>query len=294
MFRIVVLGSGGAIPSPNRNVSCVGIRHNGKVYVFDACEGMQKQMMKYKLSYYKTCAIFISHLHPDHFLGIPGLAYTLQLSNFEGTLRIIGPKGIKRVVEGLLAGNVPKFMRIEEFHKEGVVFENGDLSVLAFKVKHSNTSYGYEVKQKGIRKFDEEKAKMLGIKGRMFRDIEEKGCLIVGKKKIMLDDVSWIKDGKRIVYTGDTIKCNNVAEHAKHADVLIHDATFIEADRKDADEKMHATALDAAKTAEEAECGILVLIHISNKYKSDEEHIKEAKNIFGEAIVAKDGLEIHI
>lgn len=294
MFRIVMLGSGGALPSPNRNVSCVGIRYNGKVYAFDACEGMQKQMMKYKLSYYKTYAIFISHLHPDHYLGIPGLVYTLQLSKFDSKLHIIGPKGIKRVVKNLLIGNVPEFVDVNEFEEEGIVMEGDGIYVKAFKVKHGDSSYGYVMVQQDVVKFYEEKAKKMGIRGKMFKEIAEKKMLNINGKRVKLDEVSWVKKGRKIVYTGDTVYCDNVVRNSKGADVLIHDATFTETERKDANEKMHATSLDAAKTAKDAECELLVLTHISNKYKNDEAHLNEAKPVFSNSVVAKDGLEIHI
>ena len=107
MFKLVILGSGGSIPTPSRNTTSIGVKVKGDVYAFDACEGMQKQMMKFKLSFFKTKAIFITHLHPDHYLGIPGLIYTLQLSNYNSKLEIIGPKGTEKLIRNLLNNKIP-------------------------------------------------------------------------------------------------------------------------------------------------------------------------------------------
>jgi len=294
MFRIVLLGSGGSIPSPERCVSCVGIRCNGRVYTFDACEGLQRQMMRAKLSYFKTSAIFISHLHPDHFIGIPGLIYTLQLSEYKDELHIIGPPGTKEVVNNLLLGNVPSFVKVKEFEGEGEVYACDEFRVSAFKVKHSKHSYGYVLEEREKLKFHEEKAKALGINGRLFREIEEKGHVEINGKAIKLEDVAWKKAGKKIVYSGDTVYDENVVMNSKDADLLIMDATFTEEHRKDADEKMHATAKDAAEIAKRAGCKKLVLTHISSRYKDIKGHVEEAKELFEEAIVAEDGLEITV
>ncbi|MEM3364349.1 MAG: ribonuclease Z [Candidatus Micrarchaeia archaeon] len=294
MFRIVMLGSGGSIPSPTRNVSCLGIRSEGKVFLFDACEGVQRQMMKHKLSYFKTAAVLVSHLHPDHFLGIPGLVYTLQLSDYNGELQIIGPVGIKEIVENLLLGNVPPFIKVKEFGGEEVVYECDEFSISTFRVRHSRQSYGFVLQESDSLKFYEEKAKSLGIKGPMFREIEREGKIRVNGKEITLEDVTWKKAGKRIVYSGDAVYDENIVVNAKNADLLIMDATFIEKDRKDADEKMHATAKDAAEIAKKAGCKRLVLTHISNRYTDVKAHLEEAIGIFKNTTVAEDGLEINI
>lgn len=294
MFRIVMLGSGGSIPSPTRSVSCIGIRSGRKVFVFDACEGLQKQMMSNRLSYFKTTAIFISHLHPDHFLGIPGLVYTLMLSEYKGELQVIGPPGTKKVVESLLIGNVPKFVKVKEFEEDGEVYRCDEFSVSAFRVRHANHSYGFVLQENEKLKFYEEKAKGLGIRGAMFKEIEKNGSINISGRTIMLEDVTWKKKGKKIVYSGDTVYDENVVMNAQDADLLIMDASFLEKDRKDADEKMHATAKDAGEIARRANCKKLVLTHISNRYSELEPHVDEAKKLFGNVVAAEDGLEISV
>ncbi|MCX8206120.1 MAG: MBL fold metallo-hydrolase, partial [Candidatus Micrarchaeota archaeon] len=200
MFRVVMLGSGAAIPSPGRCVSCVGIRYKGKVYLFDACEGVQRQMMQFKLSYYKTAAIFISHLHPDHYLGIPGLLYTLQLSDFSGTLEIIGPRGTKRLVDGLMNGNTPPFAKVHEFSGAMQVYAGEGFSVRSFRAEHGVESYGFVLQQESKVKFNERKAKSLGISGPMFSEILKNGKITVGGKEILLSEVSRTVQGLSLIH----------------------------------------------------------------------------------------------
>ena len=290
-----MLGSGASIPSPSRSVSCLGMRYDGNVYCFDACEGLQKQMMTFKLSYSKVKVIFISHLHADHYLGIPGLVYTLVMSDFTGKLKIVGPKGTLEIINSFFVSRVPSFVEIVEFTEESIVYEDKEFTVSAFKVEHINGSYGFVFQENDKRNFNEEKCIQLGIKGVMFSELEDNGKIkIAGKKEILIDEVSILSKGKKIVYTGDTIYCDNVLKHAKNSDLLIHDATFTEQHSEDAKEKRHATAKDAAKMATFTNSKKLILTHISNRYKTGEEHFKEAIEIFENTLVAEDGLEVEL
>lgn len=289
-----MLGSGAAIPSPDRCVSCVGIRHRGKVYLFDACEGVQRQMMRFKLSYYKTVAIFISHLHPDHYLGLPGLIYTLQLSDFNGKLEIIGPRGTQEIVHGLMNRRVPAFVKVHEFSGAMQVYSTEGFTVRSFVAEHGVEAYGFVLQQDCKIKFNEKKAKALGIQGPMFSEILKNGKITINEKEILLGDVSRVVQGRKIVYSGDTVYSERTIDEAAGADLLIHDATFTELHREDADMKMHATALDAARVASAAKCKRLILTHISNRYDDTKAHLKEAKMAFRRTRVAKDGLEIDI
>lgn len=294
MVKVVMLGSGASIPSPTRSVSCVGIKYEGNVYLFDACEGVQKQLMTYKLSYSKVKLILLSHLHADHYLGLPGLAYTLSMNDYNGKLKIMGPKGTEEVINSLFIGKVPPFIEVSEFNGEEIVYEEKEFNIRAFKVEHINGSYGFVFEENEKRHFNEDKCHGLGIEGVMFSELSENGKIKVGKKEILIDEVSELTKGKKITYSGDTIYCDNVFKYGKNSDLLIHDATFTEQHSEDAKEKRHATSKDAAKMATFTNSKQLILTHISNRYKTGEDHLKEAKEIFENTLVAEDGLEIEL
>jgi len=292
MIRLVVLGSGGAVPSPERNLTSIAMRYCGNVYLFDCAEGTQRQMMKYGISYAKVRMIFLTHLHGDHIFGIPGLVRTLMMIERKEKLEIYGPIGTRRRITNLIGGEsdiveiyeISPGFEIELEGKDGAV-------IRAFKTEHTNNSLGYVFEEREKRRFDKEKCKELGVRGRMFRILEEKGEVEKNGRKIRIEEVTYIKPGRKIVYTGDTMFCSEVVKNSKNADILFHEATFMESEREDANEDKHSTVLDAARVAKEANVKKLVLIHISNRYKNPRKMEEEGKTIFENLKVAEDGDE---
>ncbi len=310
MIRVVMLGTSASVPSIARNLVSVGLRYAGDVYLFDCGEGTQRQMMRYGLSYARVRAIFISHLHADHYLGIAGLCHTLKMIGRKNDeeLLIVGPRGIARVVEGL--GCSYNFVKVKEVEAGGsgragageveVYRGRGEsrgsegFAVRAFAVEHGRNALGYVFEEDAGKNYDKAKCDALGIKGVMFRELEKKGEITVGGKKVKVADVSRPKKGKKIVYTGDTHMCEAVVKAAKEADVLIHDGTFGEERRAEADEREHATAGDAAKVAKKAGAKLLIVTHISNRYEKPDALLKEARQVFANTKIANDGMELDL
>jgi len=289
MLQIIFLGTSGSTPTKERSMPSFAVKHEGELFLFDCGEGTQRQMMKYKVGYGKLKAVFISHTHLDHFIGLYGLIETLHLTmTFPKPVEVYAPRGF----EGLLI-NRYKFINVKEI-KEGVVYKGKDFKVSAFKVKHGREAYGFVFEEEPKRKFNEKKAHSLGLKGKMFREIQEKGFVKVGKKKIKLDDVSWEEKGKKIVYSGDTFPCENVVKAAKNADVLIHEATLDDEWKKEAEEREHSTSSGAAKTAKKAKAKKLILTHMSPRYRDASPILKQAKKIFPDVVIAKDGMVVNV
>jgi ribonuclease Z len=294
MIRIVVLGSGGAVPAPDRALPSIAMRYEGEVYLFDCAEGTQRQMMKYGISYAKVKAIFISHLHGDHIFGIPGLVHTLRFIDRKEKLLIFGPPGTKERIDGLMGGemNIIEVVEVDENWKYEFKGKERNCIFTAFKVNHIKNSFGYVFKEEVAPRFDVEVCKKHGIKGCMFKTLQTKGEIEIKGKKITLADVTYSKPGKKIVYTGDTTYLKETVKQAKDADVLLHEATFLEKDREKADETKHSTALDAAKVAKEANAKQLVMFHLSTRHKDTKEVEIEAKKEFDNSSAAFDSMEI--
>ncbi|MDO8554639.1 MAG: ribonuclease Z [Candidatus Micrarchaeota archaeon] len=292
MFSITFLGTAGSMPTPERNVPAVAIKYEGKIFLFDCGEGTQRQMMKYKVGYGSLDAVFLSHLHLDHFLGVYGLIETLHLTSPNPKpVLFFAPKQF----EQLLINKYP-FVRIEET-KKGELFRAKGFSISAFPVKHSQNSYGFVFEEEEKIKFDEKKAKSLGLKGKMFSEIQTKGSLTINGKKIKLEDITWIKPGRKVVYTGDTAPISETVKAAKDADLLIHEATFSEEKKEEAKERFHSTAMQAAEIAKKANVKKLILTHISSRYSSQEELkklLEEARSIFPNCEIAFDGQQISL
>lgn len=293
MIKLVILGSGGSVPSPTRSLPSVGVRYFGNVYLFDCGEGTQRQMMMYGLSYAKVRMIFLTHLHADHLLGVGGLMQTLKMNERKEPILIFGPAGSERRVMSLLDSEYPFDISVREID-ESFSLKEEKFSVAAFRTNHNVRSIGYVFKERDSWNFDKEKAERLGIRGRMFRKLEREGEIVVGKKRVKLEDVTKPKAGKKVVYTGDTTPCQSVIDASKGADVLIHDATFSEEHEKEAREKCHSTASQAAEVAKKAKVKKLILVHISNRYKDPSPLEKEARRVFRNSEVGFDGMELYI
>ena len=294
MIRVVILGSSASIPTPERGLSAVGIRYFGDVYLFDCGEGTQRQMMKYQLSYAKTKAIFITHLHLDHLAGIAGLMQTLKMIGRKEPIFIFGPDGTQKYLSSILKITTYPFEVIVKDVDGKFHFNGENFKITSFSVEHNIESLGYVFQENDKWNFDKEKADKFGIKGRMFRKLENEGKITIRNKVVKLEEVVIPKKGKKIVYSGDTKKCRNVAIASKDADLLIHDGTFDEKLEEEAKEKAHSTVTQAAEIAKKAKAKRLVLTHISNRYKNTDELEKQAKKIFKNSQVAFDGMEILI
>ena len=143
-------------------------------------------------------------------------------------------------------------------------------------------------------KFHEEKAHSLGLQGRMFKEIQQKGSMKVGGKTIDLDDITWKRPGRKIVYSGDCFPDRHLIEAAKGADILIHEGTFDASLKEEATERQHSTVEDAARTAKEAGVKQLFITHISPRYSDMAPLIEQAKAIFPASEIAVDGLSIDV
>ena len=289
-LQITFLGTTASVPTPERVLPSVALKWQGSIYLFDCGEGTQRRMMQEKIGYGSVAGIFITHLHLDHFLGIYGLIETLHLLQpVPKKLSIFTPKGFE------LIHRYPFLNHHAIKPRGGLLLDAPDFSIHAFTVKHTKNSYGFIFEEKERRKFDEQKAHAKGLKGTMFTEIQKKGSLIINGKKINLDEISWIKPGRKIVYSGDCAPSASLVKAAKGADLLIHESTFATDKKQEAKERSHSTAQDAAEIAKKANVTQLILTHVSPRYSEKEKLdalLQEAKSIFQNTVIACDGFQV--
>jgi ribonuclease Z len=286
MLRITFLGTSGSIPTLERGMPSIAVKYEKELMLWDCGEGTQRQLMKYKVGYGSINAIFISHPHLDHYLGMYGLLETLRLSSpSPRPVSIFLPRAVD--VRDYGFADVKKL-------RSGKLYSPPGFTVSAFPVKHCRSSYGFVFQEDDKVKFHEKKAHSLGLKGDLFRKIQEKGKVKTSKGVIRLGDVSWVKKGRKIVYTGDTLPHSNIIEKAQGADLLIHEATFDPLLKDEAEERMHSTTVDAATAAKQAQVKRLVLTHISPRYSDVEALVRDARRIFYNTEVAYDGMAIDV
>ncbi len=295
-MKIVFLGTGGTYPSKIRNVTSVAVQLPGEVVMFDCGEGTQRQLMRSSVSFMKISTIFISHLHADHFLGIPGLVQSMSLNGRENDLRIIGPMGTKKNVQSMLRLGYFKsgFRVLAEDINPKSMLDFGDYTVRCVEAEHSIPSLAYSLEEKPRPgRFDLKKARKLSIpEGPLYRRLQEGKPIKVGDRKILPEQVLGPpRPGRKLVYSGDTKPSKTIVKLAKNADVLIHDCTLDSSHSKLASDFGHSTAAEAATVAKAAKVGTLFLVHLSPRYESHEVLEEEARSIFKESVVAQDLME---
>jgi ribonuclease Z len=289
MVDVLFAGTGASVPSRERSLPCVAVRAGRDIILFDCGEGSQRQIMISPLSFMKIKAIFVTHLHGDHLLGIPGLLQTMSMSGRKDELLLVGPNGFIECMNGLLraSGSEPEYDVDIIEASDGDTFVFKEFTVRAFFTEHNVISIGFVFEENDRPgKFDKTKAGSLGLApGPDFSRLQN-GETVNGVRPE--DVIGAVRKGRRIVYSGDTVKCSRVAEAAENADVLIHEATYSFADRALAAEYMHSTSHDAAQTAKDADVSLLVVTHMSNRYDDLTVIENECRDIFPNTIVAKD------
>lgn len=308
MLTVTFLGTSAARPTVERNVSALAIHREGETLLFECGEGTQRQMMRYGVSF-ALSEIFFTHFHADHFLGVIGLIRTLGLQGRPEPLFLYGPKGAKRVLSTAMTlgvERVPFPIEITEVRagdtvrREGGSGKRDGYDICAFPTEHGGgPSLGYILKEHVRRgRFDVERAKAAGIpEGPLWGKLAngERIELADGRQLTADGFVGPTRPGRLVAFTGDTRPCAATVDAAQGADLLIHEATFGEEERDRARDTGHTTAKEAAQVALAAKAKRLVLSHVSARYSiSADELVREAREVFPNTSVAKDGLEVDV
>lgn len=275
--------------------------------LFECGEGTQRQMMRYGVSF-ALSEIFFTHFHADHFLGVIGLIRTLGLQGRPEPLFLYGPKGAKKVLTTAMqlgVERVPFPVEIVEVKAgDSIRAAGGEMrdgyEICAFPTEHGGgPSIGYVLKEHVRRgRFDVEKARAAGIpEGPLWGRLSKGEAIeLADGRKLTADGfVGPPRPGRVVAFTGDTRPCAATVDAAQGADLLIHEATFGEEERERARDTGHATAKEAAQVALAAKAKRLVLSHVSARYSiSADELVREAREVFPNTSVAKDGLEVDV
>jgi ribonuclease Z len=300
MLSVTFLGTAASIPTIDRNVAALAVQREGEMLLFDCGEGTQRQMMRYGVGF-SFREIFFTHYHADHMLGVTGLLRTLGLQDRSQPVTLFGPRGAQRVLGAAISLGIErnKFpVEILEI-KPGDRLVRGEYDIVVFETEHRADTLGFAlVEHPRLGRFNPERARNLGIPegplwGRLHKG--ETVTLEDGRTFTPADLVGAPRSGRSLVYTGDTRPSLAVIQAAKEADLLIHEATFGGDELARAKETGHSTAAEAARVALEAGARRLVLTHLSSRYNRDtSELLAEAKAVFPETVIARDGMTIEV
>jgi ribonuclease Z len=283
---VLFIGTAGSAPSARRGLPATLVRRGGDRLLFDCGEGTQRQLLK-SIGLVELEEVFITHFHADHWLGLPGMLKTFSLRGRERPLTVYGPRGLKALFKAMsiVIGKNTYPLRLIELDPGEEVQHDGYV-VAPFEVEHRVAAYGYAIVEEARPgRFDDARARELGVEfgpdfGRLQRGETVNG---VAPNDVMGPP----RPGRKIVLSGDTAPSAAVEAFAYGADLLVHEATFLEEDAERAVETRHSTAVDAARLAVDADVKMLALTHVSPRYSGGELR-DEARAIFENTIVPRD------
>jgi ribonuclease Z len=296
-MNLTILGCHSATPTVSQHPTAQVLEMKGHLFLIDCGEGTQTQLRKYKIKFSRIKHIFISHLHGDHFFGLPGLISTFLLLGREAELHVYGPKGVKEAILLLLKlgktyTNYPLYFHELEGTSPQMIFEDDKVSVETIPLDHRVYTNGFLFKEKpDDRKLNVEEARKLNIDLSYFNkikqgfDVENKAGKLIPNTAITFDP----PPTKSYAYCSDTAYNPKMVQQIEGVSVLYHESTFLEEHLHLCEKTKHSTAKEAAAIAKKAKVETLILGHYSGRYGNLELFRKEAQEIFENVELAEDG-----
>lgn len=296
-FELLILGSSSASPTVDRYPSAQLLNIAERYFLIDCGEGTQIQIRKYKAKLQAIDHILISHLHGDHFFGLPGLLSTMSLLGRKQKLTIYCPEDLKLIIDTInkASDTVFNFEIVWQFTNNSslnLLFEDTKVQVYSFPLKHRIYCTGFLFKEKYLpRNIDKFKLEKLNISVADILKLK-KGMDVINEdgKLIKNNDATTSPPIPRsFAYCSDTIYYKKIASYIKEVSLVYHESTFLE-DKKDRAKKtFHSTAKQAAEIATLANAQKLLLGHFSARYGNLKCFIEEAKSIFENCELALEG-----
>jgi ribonuclease Z len=303
-MRVIPLGTSSGKPTLKRNVSALAVARESEWLLFDCGEGTQMQIARSGLNPSRLSAIFITHLHGDHFNGLAGLLSTMGMDRRTRELTLVGPPGINEYLATLarlkiLFVNFP--LKVREFGPVSnltSVYEAPEYVVRTHPLDHRLFALGYRVDERPRPgRFNLQRARELGIpEGPLFRRLQlgEDVRLEDGRVILSSDVIGPPRPGKTVSYCSDTRPFEGAIKLARDADLLIHEATFTEEFSEEARDYGHSTAAQAARIACESGARRLLITHFSARYADLAPLYEEARAVFPETSLAQELLAIEV
>ncbi len=300
-FKLYVMGSSAALPTSTRHSTSFVLKHCNNYFLIDCCEGAQIQMRKFNLPLLKVDHIFISHLHGDHYLGLPGLLLTLHLLGRQKELHVYGPKMLDQIINPNFSIPEIELSYKLTFHTiskgEEIVFSNKLLEVETIEMTHRIETYGFLFKEKMHKKnIKKDAVERYQIPISQMASIKN-GANLVNPDGSVIPNNELTNDPPKPLFVamlGDTAFNTDIIEKVKNADLLYHEATFADDLATIAEEKYHSTSRQAATIASLANVKQMIIGHFSARYKDLMPIVSQAREVFPNTLVAVEGMVVEV
>ncbi|MFH1425207.1 MAG: ribonuclease Z [archaeon] len=288
-ITITFLGTANAIPTAKRSHTAIFLQYKNENILIDCGEGAQRQFRIAKLSPSKVNKILLTHWHGDHVLGLPGLFQTLNMTDYQKTLKIYGPKRTPQFISELEKLFKTK-ISTETKEVFGKFIDEKEFFIETKEMSHRVPCLAYSFVIKEKLRLDKKKiAKLKLPNSPLLAKLAQGEDITFKDKKIKAKDVTYKEPQRKITFILDTAPNQNAIEIAKDSDLLICEASFTQAEKERAEEKLHLTAKDASTIAKKAKAKQLILTHISQRYEHNTKPIlNEAKKVFKNTKIVKD------
>jgi len=301
ILRLTFLGTSAAQPTIHRNLSGLSVKAASDLLLFDCGEGSQRQMIRYGTGF-AVDAVFFTHFHADHYLGIIGFLRTLGMTGRKHPILLYGPAPARRLLHQAIHLGVDDLgfpVELTEL-RDGDVLKRDGYTVRAVGVDHRVNALGYVLEEDTrAGKFALEKARALNVApGPDFGKLQ-RGETVTSRDGLLVrpeDVLGQARTGRKVVLSGDTRPCAALTQASHAADLLIHESTFSDDEQERAYETRHSTAREAARVAKDAAVRQLVLTHLSSRHDTDPSRLLlQAKEEFkGTVTVAYDGYTLDV
>lgn len=296
MLVLTILGNNSAIPAFGRHPTAQILQTDNDSFLIDCGEGTQTQLTKYKIRRSKITAIFISHLHGDHYFGLIGLITSMSLLGRTQPLNIFGPTALEQIINLQLsvANTTLSFpLYFYSLTEEKVIFDNNKITIECFRVQHRIECWGFLFNEKKKpRKVDADRARSNEIPEAYFGKLQQGEDYVTKKGTIIPNAEVTVAatKAKRYAYCADTIFDKDLVPKIKEVDVLYHEATYLKDLEERAASRYHSTTHQAATIAKLGDVKKLIIGHFSSKYETVDDFLKEAKEVFENTELGLEGI----
>lgn len=295
-YELTVLGANSALPAYNRFPSAQVLNVHESLYLIDCGEGTQIKMSQYKIKRSKINRIFISHLHGDHILGLPGLLNSYSLNRRENPLHIYSPPGLKEIIDVIFEHTHAHTSFEIHFHELNpkqleTVVDCDQVQVYTFPLKHRIPTVGYLfIEKEQPYKVNSDKIKEYNLTVEQIKKVKKGESIELNGEKYEYDTFVYPQRKQRTyAYCSDTVYDPTIVNYIRDIDLLYHEATYLHEMKAQADDRMHTTCKEAGIIAKQANVGQLIIGHYSSRYKQLEPLLEESRAEFSNTLLAIEG-----
>jgi len=300
MFGVTILGNNSALPAYDRHPTAQVVTLEQFQFLVDCGEGTQMQLSRYKIRRSRINHIFISHLHGDHYFGLPGLITSMGLLGRDTDLHLYAPPGLKPIIDLMLQAADTQFGYKLHFHpleKEGVLVDDPKFSVECFNVYHRIQCWGFLFREKKApRKINKQAIGSYRLEAADYERLKMGEDVITQNGEEVKSEVVTIANApaKSYAYCADTIHNPLIAEKIKGVSLMYHETTYLKELEERAFQRFHSTTIQAADIAAKANAASLIIGHFSSKYEELDAFLEEAREIFPNTDLAIEGVTYRI